>query len=132
MRQFFVGTLALELEHAALGHQRGDAGHAQFGGFFDQPVHAVVGGDAGQQMHCPPGFSLQRNMGADRHLHIAAAHAGHGRCKLAAFTIEQRDAIAGLHAQHLHMARCAGRQVEAQAGGQRSRAIKTRHAHMRP
>ncbi len=48
---FLSAALAFELEHAALGHQRGDAGHAQFGGFFDQPVHALVGGDARQQVH---------------------------------------------------------------------------------
>ena len=131
--QFFLGTLALELEHAALGHQRRDAGHTQLGGFFYQPVHALVGGDARQQVHGARGFALDGVVGAHLHAHIAAAHAQHGGIELAPGAVgilaamEQRDAVTRLQAQHLHMARGAGGQINLGPGGQGRRAMETGH-----
>ena len=93
---FFISTLAFEFEHAALRSDGGDAGHAQLGGFLDQPVHALIGGNAGQQMNGARGFALNRVVRIHLHLHIASAHARHSRLVLATFAIEQRDHTARL------------------------------------
>ncbi|MPN51562.1 hypothetical protein SDC9_199210 [bioreactor metagenome] len=58
MGALLVGALALEAQHAALGRYWRDAGHAEFGGFLDQPVHAFARRDAGQQMHGAGGLAL--------------------------------------------------------------------------
>ena len=107
-------ALALGPEHAALGQQGLDAGRAQFGGFFDQPVHPFVGGHAHGQMHLAPALRAPRSVRLDPHVDVAAAHALDHRLELAALAVEQRDAVARLQPQHLHVARGPGRQ------GQRS------------
>ena len=126
---FFVGPLAAQAQHAAFGHQGLDAGNAQLGGFFDQPVHAVIGGHAHGQMDLPLGFSLYRKVSAHLHLHVAAPHAGDGGFKLAAVhgATEQRDHPARLHAQHLHVARGAGGQVDQLTGLQGCGAVESGH-----
>ena len=100
VRQLLVGPFTLELEHAALGQQWGDAGHAQFGGFFDQPVHALVGGDARQQVDGARCLALDGVVGAHLHAHVAAAHAQHGGLEFTARavgpTVKEGDAIARL------------------------------------
>jgi len=69
------------------------------------------------------------------HLHIAAAHAHDGGLPLAARAVlrpfEQGDGVAGLQAQHLHMARRAGGQVDVQARGQRQGAVKAWHGSLK-
>ena len=126
-----VGALALELEHAALGHQRGDAGHAQFGGFFDQPVHALVGGDARHQVDGAGCLAFDGVVGAHLHAHVAAAHAQHGGLEFTARAVgpavKEGDAIARLQTQHLHVARCARGQVDFGTGGQVSGAVEAGH-----
>jgi len=130
---FLVAALALELEHAALGQQGREAGGTQLGGFFHQPVHALVGRDAGQQMHFARGFTLHGVVRADLDLHIAAAHAQHlgfefaAREALARLAFEQGDAVARLQAQYLDMARRAGGQLQRQAGAQGKRAVEAGH-----
>ena len=83
-------------------------------------------------MHRSVGFALDGVVRTHIDLDIAAAHAGHGGVKLAAFAVEQGDGIARLQAQHLHMACSARWQTQGQAGGQGGGAIKAGHAHMRP
>jgi hypothetical protein len=131
VRAFLVAALALELEHAALGQQRREAGRAELGGFFHQPVHALVGRDAGQQVHRARRFALDGVVGSDQHLDIGAAHAGDGGVEFPAGSVwsavEQRDHRTRLQAQHLHMARGARRQVDDLAAGQRHGAVEARH-----
>jgi hypothetical protein len=79
-------------------------------------------------MHCARRFTFDRLVGADRDGDLAAAHALDRGLVLAAGSIEQRERIAGLHSQHLHVACGAGRQRQAGAGGQRHGTVKTRHA----
>ena len=74
MGLFFVGALAAQAHHAALGHERCDAGNAQLGGFFDQPIHALIGGHADGQMHSLRGFALNVGVRANDDAHIAAPH----------------------------------------------------------
>ena len=106
----------------------------EFGGFFDQPIHAFVGGDARQQVNGSPSLALGSVVHTDLHAHVAAAHAQHGGIKLATggrciaqATMKQRNAIARLQAQHLHMARSTSGQVDFGTGGQINGAIKTGH-----
>ena len=133
MGDLFVGALAFELEHAALGHQGGDAGHAQLGGLFNEPVHALIGGDACDEVHGPCRFALLGVVRADLHEHVTAAHAQHGGIKLAAGAVsalpamEQRDGVTRLQAQHLHMPRRTRGQLQLGASGQGNRAVKTGH-----
>ena len=103
MRGFLLGALSREAQDAALAHERLDAGGAQLGGFFNQPIHALVGGHADGQMHLPRGLTLKGVMDAHLHLHVAAPHALDLRFKFAALTVEKHQCIARLHAQHLHM-----------------------------
>jgi hypothetical protein len=114
------------LSLSTLRSQRLDAGHPQFGGLFHQPVHALVGGDAQGQMHGGPRFALGRVLRAELHLHIAAAHVHDGGFELAALAVEEGDGVAGLLAQHLHMARGTRRKREPGAALQRQGAIKAR------
>lgn len=55
-------------------------------------------------------------VGADLHAHVAAAHAQHGGVEFAAgavlATVEEGDGVAGLQAQHLHVAGGARGQVD--------------------
>ena len=126
--QLLVGALALEFQHAALGQQRRDAGSAQLGGFFHQPVHALVRGDAGQQVHGAWRLALDGMVPRRLHAHAAAAHVGDGGIPFAAGAVaKQRDAVARLQAQHLHMARGAGGQFDLGASRQFNRAMETRH-----
>ena len=129
MVAFFLAALAFEFEHAALGQQRGEAGRAQLGGFFYQPIHALVGGDAGQQMHRAAVFALQRLVRHQAHLHMAAAHFDNLRLPLAVGSgaVEQGDGIARLQAQHLHMAGGTRRQVELGTSGHGQGAMKAGH-----
>ena len=133
MRHFFFGPFAAEFEHAAFGHQGLDAGYAQLGGFFNQPVHAVVGRHAHHQMHRARGLALYRLVAAHLHLHVAAAHLGDGGVKLAPAAgnarpaVEQGDGVARLQAQHLHVAGGAGGQVQQRAGYQGGGAVKAGH-----
>ena len=114
----FIGPVALELEHTALSRQRGDAGSAQLGGFFQQPVHALIGGNTGQQVHGARCLALNGAVGGNAHADIAAAHAGDDGVKLAAgkarasLAFEQGNGVARLMAQHLHMARSASGQIQ--------------------
>ncbi|MNT39597.1 hypothetical protein D3C72_1758580 [compost metagenome] len=72
-------------------------------------------------------------VGAHLHLHVAAAHAQHSGVKLAALVastlpaVEQRDGVARLQAQHLHMTRGARGQVQFDARGQGGGAVETGH-----
>ena len=106
--KFFGLPFTAQAQHAALGHQGRDAGHTQFGGFFNQPVHTVIGGHADGNVHLPGGLSVCVHKAAHRHVHVAAAHGLHD-CGVLAFCfakpIEQRDGVTRLHAQHLHVAR---------------------------
>ena len=111
-----------------MGHGHGlDAGHAEFGGFFHQPVHAFVGRHPYHQVHGQGGFTFGGVVCADLHLHVAAAHTQHGGVKLAAVAVEQRQQATRLQPQHLHMARRARRQVQLGTGGQGDRAVETGH-----
>ena len=104
----FVGALAFEFEHAALGQQRCEAGSAQLGGLFYQPVHAFVGGDTGQQVHGAVQLALQRGVLQHAHVDVAAPHLQNLRLPLPACASEQFNDRARLQAQHLHVARSAG------------------------
>ena len=115
MLLFFVSTLAGQAQHAAAGVQRLQAGCAQFSGFFDQPVHAFVGRHAQRQLYGTAGFAFIGSVYAQCHLDVAAAHAGDGGVPLAALAVEQRDLMARLQPQHLHVARRALRQAERSA-----------------
>ena len=97
--------------------QRLQAGCAQFGGFFNQPVHAFVGRHAQRQLHGAAGFAFITPVCAQGHIDIAAAHAGDGGVPFAALAVEQRDLVARLQSQHLHVARRALGQAERCAGG---------------
>jgi hypothetical protein len=131
VRAFLVAALALELEHAALAQQRREAGRAELRRFFHQPVHALIGRNAGQQVHRARRFALDPPVGSDQHLDIGAAHAGDGRVEFPARSVwsavEQRNQRTRLQAQHLHMARGPRRQVDDLAAGQRHGAVEARH-----
>ena len=99
--------------------QRLQAGCAQFGGFLDQPVHAFVGRHAQRQLHGAAGFAFITSVRAQGHFDIAAAHAGDGGLPFTALAVEQRDFVARLQAQHLHVACGAFGQAEHRAGGHR-------------
>ena len=114
---FFLGSLTGQAQHAAAGVQRLQAGCAHFSGFFDQPVHAFVGRHAQRQLHSTAGFAFVGAVRVQRHIDIAAAHAGDGGVPFAALAVEQRDLVARLQAQHLHMARRAFGQAERRTGG---------------
>jgi hypothetical protein len=129
MGLLLVGALALQAQHAALGHQRLDAGDAELGRLLDQPVHAVVGRHADRQMDGARRLALERLVGADLDLDAAAAHLAHGGVAFAAAhrVAEQRDAVAGLQPQHLDMAGALGREFELQAGLQGLGLVDARH-----
>ena len=102
------------LQHAALGHQRLDAGRAEFGGLFDQPVHALVGrhADAPGARRAP--LRARRAWCAPT---CTCTSLRPMRSTVASYSppaaVEQRDGVARLQAQHLHVARGAGRQASA-------------------
>ena len=87
-----------------LRHQGRDAVHAQLGRFFYQPIHAVIGGHHHCQVHLVECFSLNGLVRTNNYPHILSAHMFNNSVKLSARTIEQRDRLARLHTQHLHMA----------------------------
>ena len=130
--QFFIGALGFKAQHTAFAHHGLDAGHTELGGFFNQPVHTLIGRHADDQMYRPWRFALGRGVGPNGGLHIAAAHAGNGGCKLA-FTaflafpqaIEQRDPITRLQAQHLNMPRGVVRQGDLAARDQGDVSVET-------
>ncbi len=74
-------------------------------------------------------FALQRLVRHQAHLHMAAAHFDNLRLPLAvgSSAVEQGDGIAGLQAQHLHMAGGTRGQVELGTSGQRQGAMKAGH-----
>ena len=132
MRLLFLGALACQANHAALGHQRGDAVHAQFGGFFNQPVHALVGRHAHSQVHVNRRLAFHIAVLAHHHANITAAHVLHLGAELAALAVEQGQGMAWLHAQHLHVSCGGGRQVQNLARDQGQGAVKAGHAYPRP
>ena len=120
MGNLLFGPLAAQAQHAAFGHQGLDAGHTEFTGFFDQPVHAVIGGHTQREVHHAFGFALGCVVRADKHLHIAASHVGDGRLIFAIrLAVKEGDGVAGLQAQHLHMARWTAGQIQRGASLQR-------------
>ena len=111
----------------------GGQGAGDPGGEFDATVVKMGRSDVRVQVHGARGFALDGVVGAHLHAHIAAAHAQHGGIELAPGAVgilaamEQRDAVTRLQAQHLHMARGAGGQINLGPGGQGRRAMKTGH-----
>ncbi len=75
-------------------------------------------------MDLPCGFALDRRMGDDLYLDVAAAHARDAGLELAAPAVEQRDVVLRLQAQDLHMARSAVRQAQGIADGQGEVGVK--------
>lgn len=63
--RLFVGAFAFEAQHSAFGHQRLDAGHAEFGGLFHQPIDGFVGGHAHHQTHRTHGFAFGGVVGSN-------------------------------------------------------------------
>ena len=114
-----LGALARQAQHRTLAHQRLDRGHAELGGLFHQRIHAVVGGHAQRQRHRMRQFALLRLMGQRLHPHRVAAHVRDLRLPLATLAVEQRQGIARLQAQHLHMARGHGFEFDVGASGKR-------------
>ena len=77
------------------------------------PLHMGLGqGDGALQ------FAVERAVLQHAGLHIALAHGQHLGGPLAATAVKQRQLVARLQAQHLHMARGVGRQGQRQAGVQ--------------
>ena len=60
MALFLGGAFTAQAQHTALGHQGLDAGHAQLGGFFHQPVHAFIGWHAHRQVNLLRSLTLRR------------------------------------------------------------------------
>ena len=77
--------------------------HAQFGGFFHQPVHALVGGHAGDQVHDGWRLALDRMVFPHPDLNLLSSHVLYLGVIFATATVEQCQRIAWLQAQHLHM-----------------------------
>ena len=112
MRQLFVGSLAFEFQDTALGADGQQAAGPQFSGFFDQPIHALIGCDAAPQIDTQAQLSRGVCFVTDPNSHITSAHAQNGGCVFAAFSIEERDGIVRLHSSNLNMPGCSGRQVQ--------------------
>ena len=119
--------LGVQAQNAALGHQWHQARDTQLGGFFDQPVHALIGGHAHGQHHLVGRFALDGLVFSDIHRHVFSAHVLDARRPFATRAIEQADLVTGLQAQDLDMA-CGGRgQRHAGLGDQGIGVKKTRH-----
>ncbi len=122
-------AIAGHAQHRTLAYQRLDARHAELGGFFDQSVHALVGRHADGQRHSPreltfDGIEVQR-----AHPHLAPRDGADAAGPLAAAAIEQRERVAGLQAQHLHVAGGGGAQRELGTRRQRPVDVNARHGH---
>jgi hypothetical protein len=113
MGKFFVSPLALQTQHAVLRYQGRDTAHTELGGFFNQPIHAVIGGHHYGQMHLMVCFSLNGMVRADKNPHIVSSHMFNHSVKLSAGTIKQRGGLARLHTQNLYMACSRSRQRDA-------------------
>jgi hypothetical protein len=112
MRQLFIGSLTFEFQDTALGTDGQQAARTQLGGFFDQPIHALVGGNAAPQVHPHTQLSRCVCFFTDAHKHITSAHAQNGGREFAAFAIEQGHQIFWLHSSNLNMSGRAGRQFK--------------------
>ena len=102
------GPVRVQAQNTALGHQWHQTRHTQFGGFFDQPVHALIGGHAHGQHHVVACFTFNGLVRKDVHRHLFAAHVFNLSRPFPACAIEQTHRVAGLQAHHLGVA-CCGR-----------------------
>jgi hypothetical protein len=107
VRLLLVSAVSNQAQHSAYCHQGLDAGHAQLGGFFHQPIHTLIGGHSDGQVDCHGGFAFDGLMADDLHFHITSPHAQHRRVELASHktaAIKQSQGGTGLLPQHLHVA----------------------------
>ena len=104
MRLALQGAFAAQAQHRVLGAQGCELCHAQFGGFFHQPIHTLVGGHAQGDVGCAHRFAFLRLVRQHLDVHRVLAHVHHTGRVAAAQAVEQTQLVARLHAQHLHMA----------------------------
>jgi len=95
-----VGALALQLDLAALGKQRGDFADAQFDRLLNGPVHALA---TGQRL---PEVGVQRRLGCTGHRllqgygHVALAHRADFARPFLTAAVEDLHGRAGRQTQH--------------------------------
>ena len=119
-----------QLDAAALGEERSDAGDAQLDGFLDGEVHLVATADHLTQMNGEGGFHRLGIAAVDGHFHRLFADAGDGGGILIAIAVEQLELLARLHAQYpADMVGAVFRQGDGLANLQGGRFIDTWNAH---
>jgi hypothetical protein len=82
-------------------HQRRDARNAQFGGFFYQPIHALIGGHAYHHVAVDSAFALYQLVAVYACSNGVASHLQNAGCVLTTAAVKQSDARARLQAQDL-------------------------------
>ncbi len=122
------GALAGQLDDAARRGHGLDAGGAEFGGLFHQPVHALVGRHADHQMHGARGLALDGGVRANLYIDIAAAHARDAGRPLAALAVEQRDASPGCRRSTCTWRAAWGGSVTCAPAARGRGAVKTWHS----
>ena len=127
---FLLQPIGGQLDAAALGEERGDAGDAELHGFLDGEVHLVATADHLAQMDGEGGLHRAGLATVDVHVHRLLADAGDGGGILVAVAVEQLELLTRLHAQHpADVVGTVFRQGEGLAHLQGGRFIDTWNAH---
>ena len=100
MRLFFFQPAAFELDLAAFGEHRLDAGHAQFDGLGQGEVHAVATGDGLVERDRQRRFALRAVLRGNGQRHALAIGMVDMRGVLVAVAVEQRDRRLGAKPEH--------------------------------
>jgi hypothetical protein len=99
-----AGTLPRKAHDAAGRDERSDACHAEFDGFFDEPIHFVAARDALRERDPIRRLHIYGRERADLDQRAAAPDVDEPRAVLSAAAVEQRQRVAGGEAKHLDVA----------------------------
>ncbi len=87
----FEGTISAQAHYAMGCHQRGDTRNTEFGGFFNQPIHALIGRHAYHHMAQDSTFALNCAVRVYACSNRVTPHLKNAGLVLTAAPIEQGD-----------------------------------------
>ncbi len=104
MKLTLVGTFGIQAQHTMRCHQRGDARNTQFGGFFHQPIHALISWHPYHDMAVDRAFALYCLVAVYACSNGVTPHLKNAGLVFTTAPIEQGDGRAWLQAQDLDVA----------------------------
>ena len=97
-------SFGIQAQHPVGRHQWGDARNAQFGGFFHQPIHALIGGHPYHYVAVDSAFALYQLVAVYACSNGVTSHLQDAGRVLTTAAIKQSDGRARLQAQNLDVA----------------------------